>query len=276
MVELNGWPLTPARTILGADGGTVSFRERPGPTEDAPAVLLLHGLGATSALQFTATLCQLSTDFRVVALDVRRPRTGGGILSSVARDAVAVLDELAITEAVVLGYSVGGLVARQLAAQAPERVKGLVLAATADPPHVPVLRRPLAGITGAVGRLPTWWPGAAESGGAARFLLGEVGRLSPLVLLSAVQDAVAERAPSPAELDVPMAFLITTRDRLVPVSWQRRLAATRPDAPVLEAAAGHAASGLEAEVFGPVALEACRLLTQPVGCDRHVATNQLR
>lgn len=272
MVQLGGWPVTPARTVRGADGGVVSFRERLGPTEDAPAVLLLHGLGATSALQFTATICQLSEAFRVVALDIRRPRSGGPLLSSVARDAVAVLDELGVDEVVVLGYSVGGLVARRLAGLVPRRVTGVVLAATADPPHLPLARWPLAAVTGSLGLLPTWWPGAAEGAGAPRFLLGEVGRLSPLVLLGAVQDAVVERAPSPADLDVPVAFVITTRDRLVPVSWQRRLAATRPDAPVLEVAAGHAASGLEAAVFGPVALEACALLTQPSGCTKNDAT----
>ena len=275
MAELRGWPVTPARTLPAADGGTVSYRERPGPSDDAPVVLLLHGLGATSALQFTATICQLSEGFRVLALDARRPRRGGGFLGSVARDALAVLDAAGADRAVVLGYSVGGLVARQLAALAPERVSGLVLAATADAPQAPVLRRPLRALTGSLGLLPGWWPAAPEGGGTARFLLGEVGRLSPLVLLSALEDVVAERAPSPADLPVPVVFLVTTKDRLVPPAWQRRLAATRPEAPVLEVAAGHAASGLESEVFGPAALRACQL-TQLDGCDKNDATKQLR
>jgi pimeloyl-ACP methyl ester carboxylesterase len=256
VLTLNGWPVTPARTLPADDGGVISYRDRPGPADDAPVVLLLHGLGATSGLQFMPTLSQLSAEYRVLALDMRVPRRRGeGLLGSVARDALAVLDAAAVERCRVLGYSVGGLVARRLAALAPERVSGVVLAATADPPYLPRLRRPLQLGAGAAGLVPGPWPRGSDAG-LVRFLAGEVGRLTPAVLLGAVQHAVAERAPSPAELPMPVAFVVTTRDRVVPASWQRRLAASRPEAPVVEIPAGHAASGLEAEVFGPAALRA--------------------
>lgn len=275
VLTLNGWPVTPATTMRAPDGGTMSYRDCPGPTADAPAVLLLHGLGATSGLQFTPTLRQLSQDFRALAPDMRPPRRSGGeLLTSVARDALAVLDATGVEDCIVVGYSIGGLVARHLAVLAPERVNSVVLAATADPPYLPRLRRSLALGTRAAGLVRVPWPGASDAT-LLRFVAGEVGRLTPAVLVGAVQHAVVARAPSPADLPMPMAFVVTSRDRVVPVSWQRRLAATRPEAPVLEVAAGHAASGLEADRFGPVLLRACHL-TQLNGCDRNDATNQLR
>jgi pimeloyl-ACP methyl ester carboxylesterase len=259
---LNGWPVSPSRTVPAPDGGVISYRERPGPTPDAPTVLLLHGLGATSGLQFMPTLEQLSADFRVLALDMRANRQRGrDLLTSVAQDAVSLLDAAGVERVVVLGYSVGGLVARYLAAAAPERVAGVVLAATADPPRVPGARTTARVAAGGASLVPLRWPRGSEAS-TFRFAVGELGRLSPVVLLRAVEHALAGQAPSPADLIQPVVFLVTTRDRLVPAAWQRRLAATRPGAPVLEVAAGHAASGLEPEVFGPAALRACRLAAE--------------
>ena len=47
-----------------------------------------------------------------------------------ARDALAVLDAAGVDQADVIGYSLGGAVAQELALAAPERVRGLVLYAT--------------------------------------------------------------------------------------------------------------------------------------------------
>ena len=83
-------------------------------------------------------------DRRSVAYDTRghggsdvaeRPLT----VSDLAQDALAVLDAAGIERAVVCGLSLGGLTAMQLAADAPERVAGLVLANTATsfpPPNL--------------------------------------------------------------------------------------------------------------------------------------------
>ena len=90
------------------------------------------------------------------------------------------------------------------------------------------------------------------------WLLGEVGKLSPRLMVDAARDALCEPLPSLADLAVPTAFIVTTQDRLIRPQQQRALAATLPGAPVLEVAAGHAASGMQPELFGPVAVDACR------------------
>jgi pimeloyl-ACP methyl ester carboxylesterase len=49
-----------------------------------------------------------------------------------ARDAIAVLDALAVPRAILVGHSVGGIVAMEAALAAPERIAGLVLLGTAS------------------------------------------------------------------------------------------------------------------------------------------------
>ena len=51
-------------------------------------------------------------------------------MPDLARLAVSLLDELGVGRADVLGYSWGGVVAQQLARDAPERVRRLVLVST--------------------------------------------------------------------------------------------------------------------------------------------------
>jgi pimeloyl-ACP methyl ester carboxylesterase len=48
-----------------------------------------------------------------------------------ARDALALLDELGVSQAHVAGLSIGGLIAQSLAVQAPARVSSLILCDTA-------------------------------------------------------------------------------------------------------------------------------------------------
>lgn len=100
--------------------------------EEGRALLLLHGFtGAAS------TWRDITTDWvgwRRIAVDLighgASDAPGDERRYSMERcvaDLVALLDELEIDRAVVLGYSMGGRVAMQLGAAAPERVAALVL-----------------------------------------------------------------------------------------------------------------------------------------------------
>jgi pimeloyl-ACP methyl ester carboxylesterase len=103
---------------------------------DAPPLVLLHGTRRTRAM-WRLQLHSLADAFRVIAVDL----PGHGALADVhfrladASDLVAaVIDEIAGGRAIVIGSSMGGYVAMDLAARQPERVAGLVLAnATAEP-----------------------------------------------------------------------------------------------------------------------------------------------
>jgi pimeloyl-ACP methyl ester carboxylesterase len=98
---------------------------------DAPPVVLLHGLGGTSA-SFLPTICDLSVDHRVIAVDLPGFGESDKPLRALrpaffARHVTKLLDALRIRRAHVVGNSMGGRVALEVALSAPERVDKVVL-----------------------------------------------------------------------------------------------------------------------------------------------------
>jgi pimeloyl-ACP methyl ester carboxylesterase len=106
---------------------------------DAQAIVFVHGTRLSRAA-WTPQVARLADAFRVVTVDL----PGHGALADVrftlagAADALAeVIDEAAGGRAVVVGHSLGGYVAMELAARSPERVTGLVLAGASREPVGP-------------------------------------------------------------------------------------------------------------------------------------------
>jgi pimeloyl-ACP methyl ester carboxylesterase len=96
-------------------------------------VLLIHGLGATKS-SFYDTAAALSRDgYRVHALDLpgfgssSKPATGPYTARWFADTVVAVMDKLMIDRAHVVGNSMGGRVALEVALREPERIGALAL-----------------------------------------------------------------------------------------------------------------------------------------------------
>lgn len=104
---------------------------RPGVASGTP-VLLLHGQPGSAR---DWTLVQAAIDDRVQVIAPSRPgwdgRSAAGGLRHNAAAVVAALDGAGVERAVVVGLSFGGAVAAWLAAEAPERVAGLVLVSPA-------------------------------------------------------------------------------------------------------------------------------------------------
>jgi 3-oxoadipate enol-lactonase len=113
--------------------------EIDGP-EDAPAVLLVHGLGGTSNFYQVQTDA-LAERLRVVRVDSagagRSPVADGISVTGHADDLAAVLDALEIPAAGVVGHSMGTLVVRELAARHPDRVSALALLGAVREPAEP-------------------------------------------------------------------------------------------------------------------------------------------
>src|SRR3954454_16425825 len=116
--------------LLSVNGIDLYYEE----AGDGLPLLLISGAGGKT-VDWTPLLPALSERFRVVAFDNR----GGGRSSAppgpyttrqMADDATALLDHLAITRAHVVGLSLGGMIAQELALAAPARVDRLVLLAT--------------------------------------------------------------------------------------------------------------------------------------------------
>lgn len=112
---------------------------------DGPLVLLAHGLGgaATNWLEVMRPLARIGD---VVAVDLMGfgetapPRSDSSRPRANARFLATLLHHLDAAPAVVVGNSMGGLVAMLLAAEHPDLVRELVLLCPALPPWVPRLR----------------------------------------------------------------------------------------------------------------------------------------
>jgi 3-oxoadipate enol-lactonase len=102
-----------------------------------PAVVLLHGIGGTSNV-YQVQAEALAPVYRVIRPDFagagRSPAAGPISVGSHAADVAAVLDALGAGPAVVVGHSMGTLVARALAARHPATVAGLALLGPVLPP----------------------------------------------------------------------------------------------------------------------------------------------
>ncbi|MEA2190932.1 MAG: hypothetical protein QOI73_1053 [Solirubrobacteraceae bacterium] len=99
-------------------------------------LLLIQGMGANAAHWGEPFLTELERDFELVLYDHRgvgrsAPLQGTDVtVPGLAADALGLLDALGIAAAHVLGISMGGMVAQELALTAPERVLTLTLGCT--------------------------------------------------------------------------------------------------------------------------------------------------
>jgi 3-oxoadipate enol-lactonase len=123
-------------------GANELFYEAQG---EGDPLLLIMGLAADS----TAWLFQIpefARHYRTIVFDNRgvgrssKPR-GPYTIHEMADDAAALLDVLGLARAHVVGVSMGGMIAQELALRHPKRVRGLVLACTFPEPDVETERQ---------------------------------------------------------------------------------------------------------------------------------------
>lgn len=129
-------------TLADAQGRFLTVNEmriyvREDGPEDGPALLLLHGLlGSTEVWRYNREALA-AAGYRVIAFDRppfglsdKRPELDYSPAAQADLTA-ALLDELGIEQAVLIGHSAGGNVASHFALRYPERLRGLVLVSAA-------------------------------------------------------------------------------------------------------------------------------------------------
>lgn len=273
------WTRIPeGRLVELPDRGTTYVTDTPGPAPDSPAIVLLHALGCTGLLTWFPAIHPLAQRFRVITLDQRCH--GQGIdpprmrLEDCADDVAALLDTLEIDQAMVAGYSMGSIVAQRVWRQHPDRVRGLVLAASTAKFQRNVAERFFFTGIGASVRatrgLSRSRRGRAAAKAAARQLdllpddmhewaIREFRSTSPKGIAQAL-DALGQHHSAPwlHRIDVPTAVVVMTRDRVIPTPRQYALARAVKGATVHEVDDGHAGVVLGAEKFVPAFEEAVR------------------
>lgn len=115
---------------LPVDGAELYYEVRG----DGPPLLLIAGL-AFDSQSWQPITGELEASFRVIAVDNRgagrtRPLAAPTSVRAMADDCVSLLQHLGVSSAHVLGHSMGGFVAQEMAIRYSERVDRLVLAAT--------------------------------------------------------------------------------------------------------------------------------------------------
>ena len=256
--------------------GPTYVTDTPGPGPDAPTVVLLHAVGCTGLLTWYPTIEPLSERYRVLTLDQRWH--GRGIqsptfdLHDCADDVAALLDVLGIDQALVGGFSMGSIIAQRVWRQHPDRVSGLVLAATTGRFRQSTSERlfhqgmelAMAGARGVsrsrmLRRATTAAAGSVVEapGEMTDWAIEEWRSTSPWAVAQAV--AVLGRhhsRPWLHSIDVPTAVVVPMRDHVIPPKRQLAVARAIPGATIHDIRAGHACCVLEAEVFVPAFVEA--------------------
>jgi pimeloyl-ACP methyl ester carboxylesterase len=116
-----------------ADGTLELYAEDRGNSDARLSVLCMHGLTRNSK-DFGALVDHLSARYRVVSVDQRgrgRSQWDANVSNYqpavYAQDMFKLLDHLGIDRAVLVGTSMGGLIAMTMAAMQPRRLRGIVL-----------------------------------------------------------------------------------------------------------------------------------------------------
>jgi pimeloyl-ACP methyl ester carboxylesterase len=117
---------------INVDGTAFAYRDL-GPREGVPLVLLNHW-GAVLDNFDPEIVDGLARTHRVIATDYRGIGASGGTapvtVDEMARDALALIGALGLPKIDLLGFSLGGFVAQDIALKAPGLVRKLILAGT--------------------------------------------------------------------------------------------------------------------------------------------------
>ena len=273
----------PAGRMISLPGRGSTFVSTAGNlTGGRPPLMLLHALGCTAGLTWFTTFQQLAERFPVAMFDQRWH--GRGIragrrfrIDDLADDAVAVADALGIDRFVPVGYSLGGAVAQTVWKRHPDRVSGLVLAATSRTFRgsslettffrlLPPLLSPLALVspprlhaaTLDAGLLTAYEGGRLEGPELRRWALNELRMTSRTTTMNALGALGSfDSTGWIGEVAVPTSVLITLRDKAIRTSRQRALAEAIPDAQVYEVGGGHTALVTHAGEFAQSLVSAC-------------------
>ena len=215
------------------------FVQDSGP-RDAPAILLLHGFGA-SLQAWDDWAPALEKNLRVLRIDIPGFGLSGPAVNQDYSDAadvarvIAVMDQLGVQQVIVAGHSMGGRIAWNLAAAHPERVSKLVLLSPDGFPDPNAKSDKTYEVPALLGLLPYSLPKWALRMGGVAPAFADGSQLTPqmmqryhdMMLAPGVRTALLERMRQTRNSDpvsrlqsikAPTLLLWGEKDAFIPVS----------------------------------------------------------
>ena len=215
------------------------FVQDSGP-RDAPAILLLHGFGA-SLQAWDDWAPALEKNLRVLRIDIPGFGLSGPAVNQDYSDAadvarvIALLDQLGVQQVIIAGHSMGGRIAWNLAAAHPERVSKLVLLSPDGFPDPNAKSDKTYEVPALLGLLPYSLPQWALRMGGVAPAFADDSQLTPqmmqryhdMMLAPGVRTALLERMRQTRNSDpvsrlqsikVPTLLLWGEKDAFIPLS----------------------------------------------------------
>ena len=248
---------------LATPGGRVSTLQ----AGSGEPVVMVHGLGATKA-SFLPTINALSPSFRTIALDLpgfgdaEKPLGAAYDAPFFARSVLNVLDTLGLPRVHLIGHSLGGRVALEVAMRHPDRLRSVTLMTPSmawrrERPWAPYLRlvRPELGFIQPVPRavidplVRRLVPHSDRGWGAVavdEFLRGFLDPRGRAAFYAAARKIYLEEPAGPdgfwerlGSISTPSLFVWGREDRLVPAAFARHVERSVPQARHVVLDCGH-------------------------------------
>jgi len=239
----------PGRTVFV--GERELFLRETGPV-DGPPLVLVHGWSLDGEMTFHRIIEPLAEHFRVVMPDHRNHGKSDWIrgsfdIADLADETAGVMDAIGLGPATVFGYSLGGMVAQELARRHPGKVERMILGATAAQPigRFRPAARGAMWLARAVSRISTQEIAAGTShvmlrAGALdpehhRWMRSGLLRRDPTLFYETGHALWRFDSRSwVGKLPHPAMVIIPTKDQVVEPRAQYALAALLPDAEIVE------------------------------------------
>ena len=200
--------------------------------DSKPSLILIHGWGVDSLINWGGVIESLRADHRVVTIDL--PGHGGSDpvrpfkIPETAETVVEATRTIGIEQPIVAGYSLGGAVALHVAEMLGTNCRGIVAAATG----ARLVRTFGAGGVSLAGKVLSVGLGKRPSTGGEKpvvsdkaHLIRTIFRHDDATLGEALQEAAKfDGRGTAGGLNIPAACIITESDSVVPHSLQRELA----------------------------------------------------
>lgn len=165
-----------------------------------PKLVLVHGyLGG--AAQWKREIAHFSAHFDVIAPDLpgfgaAAEQSGRGSIAGMASAVLELLDSLEVSDFILLGHSMGGMIVQQMAADRPGSVRKLVLYGTGPLGSMPDRFEPLAvsrerlcrdGVAHTIERIGATWFRAGKDAAGYRMLTGIGALANPQAAMAALE-----------------------------------------------------------------------------------------